>query len=63
MFTVTDARPVPGSEDYAIILVNWNGGGLTRRALSGVGSVQPAPWCVYVVDNGSQDGSADDLES
>ncbi|MCJ2140355.1 glycosyltransferase family 2 protein [Methylobacterium sp. E-066] len=45
-----------------VVIVNWNGGALLRACLASLAAVQEAASVqVIVVDNGSQDGSADDL--
>ncbi len=42
----------------AIIIVNWNGRELTRQCLEGLSKWEPSA-AIYLVDNGSTDGSAD----
>ena len=45
-----------------VVIVNWNGGALLRACLASLASVQEAATVqVIVVDNASQDGSADGL--
>ncbi|MGU3406974.1 glycosyltransferase family 2 protein [Methylobacterium brachiatum] len=45
-----------------VVIVNWNGGALLRACLASLASVREAASVqVIVVDNASQDGSADDL--
>ncbi|TXN43156.1 glycosyltransferase, partial [Methylobacterium sp. WL18] len=45
-----------------VVIVNWNGGALLRACLASLAAVQEAAAVqVIVVDNASQDGSADDL--
>ena len=46
----------------ALIVVNWNSGPLLARCLAAVQAQTLAPREVLVVDNDSQDGSADGLE-
>ncbi len=57
----TDATTLP-SESVAVVIVNWNSGGLLRRCLSAVAAQTMQPAEVVVVDNGSRDGSADGLD-
>ena len=47
----------------AVIVVNWNSGSLLERCLAAVSAQTLPPREVLVVDNASQDGSADHLES
>src|SRR5687768_5482662 len=46
----------------AVVVVNWNSGGLLHRCLSGLAHQSRAPDQVLVVDNLSTDGSADGLD-
>lgn len=46
----------------ALIVVNWNSGPLLDRCLAAVARQTLAPREIVVVDNDSQDGSADGLE-
>ena len=44
----------------SIIIVNWNGGDLVRRAVESIVNAQPrVPYEIVVVDNASSDGSID----
>ncbi len=57
------ADHAPGAEaaDIAVVIVNYNGGGLLTRCLASVGQQDPAPAEIVVVDNASTDGSTDHL--
>ena len=44
----------------AVIVLNWNGGDDTKRCLESV-AASTLPHCVYLVDNGSTDGSLEAL--
>lgn len=46
-----------------IVILNWNNYPATRRCLDSLATAQPAGATVYVVDNGSSDGSMDRLEA
>ena len=46
----------------AIIIVNWNGRELTQQCLAGLSKFEPNA-SIYLVDNGSTDGSADYLKT
>jgi GT2 family glycosyltransferase len=45
-----------------VVVVNWNSGPLLDRCLAAVAAQTLAPAAIVVVDNDSQDGSADGLE-
>lgn len=45
----------------AIIIVNWNGRELTQQCLEGLALWEPSAQ-IYVVDNGSTDGSSDHIK-
>jgi GT2 family glycosyltransferase len=50
--------------ELSVIFVNWNGGGLLRRAVESVERFAPSlPFEIVVVDNASTDGSRDWLRS
>jgi GT2 family glycosyltransferase len=50
--------------EIAIVIVNWNGGQLLRRALASVAEYPPSlPYEIVVVDNASTDGSREWLVS
>lgn len=51
------------STKVAIILINWNSYDLTRDTLNSLSKVTYADFDVIVVDNGSTDGSADQLKT
>src|SRR5918999_4768417 len=46
----------------AVVIVNWNSGVLLARCLTAVAAQTIRPARTIVVDNGSTDGSADELE-
>ncbi len=49
--------------DAAVVIVNWNSGALLQRCLAAVAAQTLPPREVLVVDNDSQDGSADGVEA
>lgn len=51
------------SKKVAVILINWNSFDLTRDTLDSLQKVTYADFDVIVVDNGSTDGSGDQLKS
>lgn len=54
--------PLPSAHgSVAVLIVNYNSGSLLRRALASLERQTRPPQEVIVVDNGSCDGSADDL--
>ncbi len=46
----------------SIVVLTWNGKSLTRQCLKSLSSVEYDNYSVLVVDNGSEDGTADDLK-
>ena len=47
----------------SIIIVNWNGGALVRRAVESIVNAPPrVPYEIVVVDNASSDGSIDEVK-
>ncbi|HKQ97914.1 MAG TPA: glycosyltransferase, partial [Candidatus Polarisedimenticolia bacterium] len=53
----------PGGPDISILMVNWNGSALLRRALEAVFASVRRPYEIIVVDNGSVDDSRAVIES
>jgi N-acetylglucosaminyl-diphospho-decaprenol L-rhamnosyltransferase len=52
------------TSEFAIIIINWNGGELLKRCLDSINQFPPrVPYEVVVVDNDSTDGSREWLES
>ena len=49
------------SDRIAVIIVNWNSGGLLRRCIESLSLQTLKPARVIVVDNASSDGSADGI--
>ena len=52
-----------GAPSVTAVIVNWNGGELLEQCLSALDRQTHRPACTIVVDNGSHDGSADDVEA
>lgn len=45
-----------------VVLLNWNGGEFTRPCIESLLGGEVAPWRILVFDNGSTDGSDDEIE-
>src|SRR5262245_39049488 len=53
----------PSGPDLSILVVNWNGAALVRRAIEAVFAAVKRPYELIVVDNGSVDDSRATLEA
>jgi hypothetical protein len=50
-----------GMKKVGVVILNWNGGPLTPRCIESLKQSEYSPWQVVVVDNGSTDGSLEEI--